>query len=370
MWIEELPNGKYKYVERYTDEITGRIRKVSITHTKKTKKVQEEMFLKLKERIEEKTKNPASSDITLYALIDEWLELMAKQLKPSTLNDRMARCNVIKRFFGDRIVKNIPPKLYNQFFLYLQNERHQAYGTVKHYEMLLKQLLKHANFYYGLDVKTKFIVQKINVSQKDDFKYLEKDELQSVVQQLLDLGDEETARYVQLQTLTGTRTGELCAINFEEDINWKEKTVTISKTYNGRDKIFQTPKSGKTRTIHINDLTVRLLKEQIRCTRLKIMAKGLPKTQTYLFLSRQGVICSVSTWSRRLNRVHIEGKKITTHIFRHTFISRMVEQGVDTKLIAEHVGHANTQMVENVYSHFTDLMNKRLEETINHLEII
>ena len=31
MWVEQLQNGKYKYVERYTDYLTGKSKKVSIT---------------------------------------------------------------------------------------------------------------------------------------------------------------------------------------------------------------------------------------------------------------------------------------------------------------------------------------------------
>lgn len=31
MWIEELPNGKYKYTERYKDPLTNKWRKTSIT---------------------------------------------------------------------------------------------------------------------------------------------------------------------------------------------------------------------------------------------------------------------------------------------------------------------------------------------------
>jgi len=50
MWIENLANGKYKYCERYEDPITGRTKRVCLTHTKKTKGVQEEMVLKLQEK--------------------------------------------------------------------------------------------------------------------------------------------------------------------------------------------------------------------------------------------------------------------------------------------------------------------------------
>ena len=36
MWTEKTKNGKYKHVERYTDPITGKEKKVSVTTEKNT----------------------------------------------------------------------------------------------------------------------------------------------------------------------------------------------------------------------------------------------------------------------------------------------------------------------------------------------
>lgn len=44
MWIEKLPNGKFKYCERYEDPVTGKLTKVSLTHTK-TLKALEKIWL-------------------------------------------------------------------------------------------------------------------------------------------------------------------------------------------------------------------------------------------------------------------------------------------------------------------------------------
>ena len=41
MWVEDLPNGKYKYCERYTDT-KGKIRKVSVTLDKNSSRAQNE----------------------------------------------------------------------------------------------------------------------------------------------------------------------------------------------------------------------------------------------------------------------------------------------------------------------------------------
>lgn len=36
MWVEDLPNGKYKYCERYRDNKTGKVKKISVTLDKNT----------------------------------------------------------------------------------------------------------------------------------------------------------------------------------------------------------------------------------------------------------------------------------------------------------------------------------------------
>ena len=38
MWMEELPNGKYKFFERYKDPYTEKLKKVSVTMEKKLPK--------------------------------------------------------------------------------------------------------------------------------------------------------------------------------------------------------------------------------------------------------------------------------------------------------------------------------------------
>ncbi|XJS09893.1 hypothetical protein ACF3NG_07020 [Aerococcaceae bacterium WGS1372] len=56
MWIEKLDNGKYKFVERYEDEATGKSKRVSVTMTKKTKEAQAEAFEILQSKMKKNEK--------------------------------------------------------------------------------------------------------------------------------------------------------------------------------------------------------------------------------------------------------------------------------------------------------------------------
>ena len=59
MWVEDLPNGKYKYCERYTDT-KGKTRKVSVTLDKNSSRAQNEasrlLYNKIDAKLEKKNK--------------------------------------------------------------------------------------------------------------------------------------------------------------------------------------------------------------------------------------------------------------------------------------------------------------------------
>ena len=54
MWMEELPNGKYKFFERYKDPYTEKLKKVSVTMEKKTPQARNQAAILLQEKINKK----------------------------------------------------------------------------------------------------------------------------------------------------------------------------------------------------------------------------------------------------------------------------------------------------------------------------
>ncbi|MBG9983408.1 hypothetical protein HYO62_00745 [Aerococcaceae bacterium DSM 111022] len=48
----------------------------------------------------------------------------------------------------------------------------------------------------------------------------------------------------------------------------------------------------------------------------------------------------------------------------------MVENKVDKELIAKHVGHSSTKMIDEVYGHFTSKMDSELKSVIQTYKII
>ncbi|MDS2264018.1 site-specific integrase, partial [Streptococcus pneumoniae] len=64
MWVEELPNGKYKFFERYKDPYTEKLKKVSVTMEKKTPQVRNQAAILLQEKINKKLSTKQVESIT------------------------------------------------------------------------------------------------------------------------------------------------------------------------------------------------------------------------------------------------------------------------------------------------------------------
>ncbi len=63
------------------------------------------------------------------------------------------------------------------------------------------------------------------------------------------------------------------------------------------------------------------------------------------------------------------GKKISTHVFRHTHISMLAELGVPLKAIMQRVGHNDPNTTLSIYTHVTNTMKEELKNKIKSLSI-
>ncbi|WP_375604806.1 tyrosine-type recombinase/integrase [Lactobacillus delbrueckii] len=62
-------------------------------------------------------------------------------------------------------------------------------------------------------------------------------------------------------------------------------------------------------------------------------------------------------------------RKITTHFFRHTHISKLAEQGVPLHVIQKRVGHIKAETTREIYLHVTKKMQEDMEKQINDFSI-
>ena len=252
---------------------------------------------------------------------------------------------------------------------YLAKEvKTKTYRTVANYKSLITQVLEFASdnqLIEMLPYQQMIKVPKINMKkQKQEWKYLEREELKQVYKFLSDHKRFEYLNMAKIQVATGMRFNEMMALDYVEDIDYKEQTITISKNYDVLNNLITTTKTDNTRIITVPSEVLEVIRQQIAITQRKVIKHNFDRNNHFLFINRNGKPVNIRDANRVYGKIPIEDKKISTHIFRHTFITLMAESGVDKNLIAKHVGHSSTKMIDQVYSHFTDTMDKKLRNFI------
>lgn len=373
MWIEEIKKNNeifaYKFVERFEDPYTKKEKKISIRSKKNTPAIRKEMPALLQKKFERIVKPlPETDKITFADLSEKWLELVSATQKPSTLRTSKTRVKDLNSYIGSYSVQSLNSIILNELIIELL--KINKHSTVEIKRKTLKQILNFGYDYgYMSDgtLASKIKLEKQSEALKDNqWKYLEKDELHTILDKTINT---EYQRLFELMALNGWRIGEIISLDYEKDINLKEKYVDINKTYNYVTKEFELPKNNKSRRNAISDRSVELILEQIEHDKWKKYRYDLPQDNNLLFKTIYGNPLSISGINKYLKRFNTPEKKISTHIFRHTFITLMMEKGIPLTLLAKHVGHADTQMLERVYKHFSKSMEEQLKNYVYSISL-
>lgn len=185
--------------------------------------------------------------------------------------------------------------------------------------------------------------------------------IQSLLVEVLQMGvvKNEAIRdvfYIQLET--GMRPGEAVAIQWG-DVDFETRTLTVRKTVRRTKKRYSElvvgpTKSRRERKVPLSENALCIFRE--RCK----IAKDTSE-ETLVFANNRGGLIEPNSLNRYLRQCRVkmleiapEGVEVpefTAHSLRHTFATRMLEQGVPQKIVADWLGHSSTRITGDVYSH-------------------
>lgn len=159
---------------------------------------------------------------------------------------------------------------------------------------------------------------------------------------------------LELLWATGMRVSELSNLNFG-DLNLEENEI----------KVFG--KGAKERIVLVSNRAKDYLIQYIKTAR-NLLAPGYDigevNEKSPLFINNTGFRLQNKTIRNVINEVveKIElPKKVTPHVFRHSFATHLIENGADLRVVQELLGHAgisNTQIYTHIsMKHLQDVYN-------------
>lgn len=382
--VEPLKNGKFKYSIRYTDPSFVGVRKKSVTIAKDTTHARNLANTKVKQMIQEKLNIQSIKPITMDKLIDKLKNNLDKQgLAIKTRNSYFSTLDIISKDFKDKLVASVNTTELNVYLNDLLYDRQLSNGTIKIYLLQLKKIFEYA-IQFGYIKKDPTLKIKINYKNERAKKqsrvenwYLTDDELNTVLTYCLHKKREDYYYLFKWLYLTGMRVGEATALlinNVFQDPKTKLWYATISGTLvhvKGKGEVRQefTKTASSYRTIALPDEAVEIYKE---CSKDRNKNDYLFRNKFYgSQLSNLNNPFSVSTISHFL-RVFVNKKKwkkqITSHIFRHTHVSKLAEEGYPLSLITDRVGHSSSEITRKIYLHITKKEHLEFDKSMQNFK--
>ena len=104
MWVEKVKTG-YKFVERFTDPLTGKYRRVSVIMEKDTAQSRKTAQKALNAKID-RAMMPQEKKITLSQLVEYYGEEQIKTVKLQTYSRNQSACNALIKLLGSDTLVN------------------------------------------------------------------------------------------------------------------------------------------------------------------------------------------------------------------------------------------------------------------------
>jgi integrase len=334
MWIEKLPNGKYKYFERYQDPYTEKLKRVSITLNSKSNQAKKQAILELQEKIEKATNQSTHKSLRFGEAVDIFLIVYKRKVKASSFVSFKSSEKKIRSVIGEEtIIKNIDIKFLRMKLEHMFYVEKYSFNYVKKIKALIIAILENAKEEgYSIDIP-KFKLDLKKEQTKPAEKYLENHEVRKIINELSSYAKNIRKAYmVEFMVLTGLRYGELIALR-EEDLfeGYIKVTGTIDFRSGHYSEVIRT--SPKTSAAYRNvslpnraiDIIITVLQEnEILKTTPEYNDRG------YIFTNKKGNPIDYRTFAPTLKRaaqVCID-KHVTSHWLRHTHISILAEMNL------------------------------------------
>lgn len=370
MWAEELESGKIKFVERYTNPLTGKYGRVSVVMEKNTassrKVALEALNEKIRGKLEVINTEPEEKGLTLGKLKELYLAYQKKAFKLSTYRRNYYNLNTtIKRLGSDILVSSLSAGYIKQKMDTLDLEN----GSYNEYITRFKAMLRwgYENDLVA-DIRYLDKLKKLPSDTRREKlvnKYLEREELSALLKEMT---LERWELLTEFLVLSGLRYGEVCGLE-QKDVSRSEQTIHVTKNYDYNNQVLTSTKTfTSTRDVFIQPELANV------CKKIDDFfdTAGLRKSSTLFFPDLDGGYMHYYDYAKYMREVSkkVIGREITPHILRHTHVSLLAEAGVPLEAISRRLGHSGSKVTKEVYMHVTKRLEERDRKRISNTSLL
>ena len=283
----------------------------------------------------------------LKNIVSEYLESIKYSIKQKTYLFYLQIISTYIAKFNEEISTN------NLVEFIAKIKEKYSYSTTK----LVKSLINRSlNFAFENEILDTKICIKLDLKNKQFRKVQALEKSEQIKLEKYILGSKKVYHYgILLSLYTGLRLGEVIALKWQ-NVDLKNKIIYIDKS------VSIISHNHKTLTIESSPKTQSSIREIPISKQLQILLKMLKQNSKndYVITSHNNKQLSPRAYQKSfenlLKKLHI--KHYGFHALRHTFATRLLENGVDIKTISELLGHSSPTITLNRYVH-TNLQNKR-----------
>lgn len=266
---------------------------------------------------------------------------------------------------GHILMQDVTPGLLQKFLM--EFDKTHAYNTTSGIYVVLNGIFETAFQHDAIPMNPLLKVQRPVMSKDEKAKQSSKkksftaDELRYV---LACISQEPLVwqTFIHLAADSGMRRGELCGLRWR-DIDFKHGTLTVQNNlqYSKQQGLFETsPKSGKIRTIDIGPGVLVLLKrlraeQASSCISVYVFSqKGSPEPINPYYVNRKFAILK--------KKYGLEAFR--PHMLRHSSASLAITNGADVTSTSARLGHANTSVTLDMYTHASEESIRRAGQAV------
>lgn len=255
------------------------------------------------------------------------------------------------KYFGNTPIKKIDVLSVRKYLATFPTSWKQK--TYKNHLSVLNLIFKYAIINGYLDNNPAEFIKPPKGLKKDERRAPTSNEIEIIKNNI----DKPFGVFAFFLLYTGCRRGEALALRWK-DINFKDKTITVSKSvyHVGNSPNIKKTKTKKSeREIPLLDILEKELKK----------IKG--KKSHYVFGEKDKPLTNkrvYNAWKKYRETVGLD-EEVTPHVARHGFATICHEAGINIKDAQALLGHADYTTTANIYTHVSDEQMKRSADKLN-----